>query len=63
MNGKAVVVIAHKLNTIQHTDQILFLENGTIPESGTHEELIALNARYASMYRDQFEAKGWVLQA
>ncbi|WP_289139880.1 ABC transporter ATP-binding protein [uncultured Brevibacillus sp.] len=63
VNGKTVVVIAHKLNTIQHADQILFLENGTIQESGTHEELIALNARYASMYRDQLEAKGWVLQA
>ncbi|MGG1657962.1 ABC transporter ATP-binding protein [Brevibacillus sp. NRS-1366] len=63
VDGKTVVVIAHKLNTIQHADQILFLENGTIRESGTHEDLMALNARYASMYREQLEAKGWVLQA
>ncbi|WP_313431112.1 ABC transporter ATP-binding protein [Siminovitchia terrae] len=62
VEGKTVVVIAHKLNTIQHADQILLLENGTIRERGTHEELIALNDRYASMYHEQLEAKGWRLQ-
>lgn len=46
-------IIAHRLSTIKDSDLIILLENGRIAEMGNHEELIALNGKYASMYRTQ----------
>ncbi len=48
------VVIAHRLSTIRHADRICVLEHGTITESGTHEELYALNGLYRSLYDMQY---------
>ncbi|MGY4794276.1 ABC transporter ATP-binding protein [Lysinibacillus fusiformis] len=59
MQGKTVVVIAHKLNTIQNADKILLLKDGQIAEQGTHDELIKLEGGYAQLYHEQLEAKGW----
>ena len=47
------ILIAHRLSTIKHCDTIHMLEHGKIVESGTHDDLIALNGAYASMYRKQ----------
>ncbi|MCI9143135.1 MAG: ABC transporter ATP-binding protein [Lachnospiraceae bacterium] len=47
------VIIAHRLSTIRDSDLILLLENGEIMEQGTHGELMALNGRYAQMYKTQ----------
>ena len=47
-------VIAHRLSTIRDADLILVMEDGAIVEQGTHEELIAKGAAYASLYNAQF---------
>ena len=54
MQGRTVFIIAHRLSTVRKCDRILVLEKGQIVESGTHEELLALERRYAGFYARQF---------
>jgi ATP-binding cassette subfamily B protein len=54
--GRTTLVIAHRLSTIMHADRILVVENGTIAESGRHEELLRRGGRYAAFYRLQLIA-------
>jgi ATP-binding cassette subfamily B protein len=51
--GRTTIVIAHRLSTIMHADCILVVENGTVVESGRHDELLRKGGRYASFYRMQ----------
>ena len=53
MEGKTCIFIAHRISTIKHCDEIIVLENGRIAEKGAHQELIAQEGIYASMYRKQ----------
>ncbi|MBV7702518.1 ABC transporter ATP-binding protein/permease [Nocardia nova] len=58
---KTVVVVAHRLDTIAHADQILFVEAGRIVERGTHAELLELGGRYAGFWSERSRATGWHL--
>lgn len=55
MKDKTSFVIAHRLSTIQNADMILVVKDGDIVERGNHENLIAQNGFYASLYYSQFE--------
>lgn len=55
MQGRTTFVIAHRLSTVRNADAILVLEQGQIIERGTHEDLLALKGRYASLYLGQSE--------
>ena len=54
MKGKTCFVIAHRLSTVQHADNILVVKDGNIIESGTHEQLLERGGFYASLYGAQF---------
>lgn len=53
--GRTTFVIAHRLSTIRSADNILVVEEGKIVESGTHDELLALDGRYKQLYDKQYQ--------
>ncbi len=55
MKGRTVIVIAHRLSTVRHADEILVLDDGCIVESGNHDELLARGETYARLLQAQFE--------
>ena len=54
MVGRTSFVIAHRLSTVKNADKILVLEKGNLVESGTHDELLALDGLYAHLYKIQY---------
>ena len=54
LEGRTALVIAHRLSTIRSADLILVVEDGSIVERGTHEELLAAGGRYEELHRTQF---------
>ncbi|MDR7129562.1 ATP-binding cassette subfamily B protein [Algoriphagus sp. 4150] len=59
VKSKTVVVIAHKLATIQKANQILVLEEGRIAEKGAHSDLLNQNGIYCKMWNIQQQSGGW----
>lgn len=55
MHGRTSIIIAHRLSTIKRVDRIAVLNEGELVELGTHDELMALGASYARLYRMQFD--------
>jgi ATP-binding cassette subfamily B protein len=53
--GKTVVIVAHRLSTVQHADNIIVLDKGKIVEEGTHTELAAKRGAYYELVRNQLE--------
>lgn len=52
-HDRTILVVAHRLSTVEGADQILVFHEGQVVERGTHQELIKLNGRYASMWWKQ----------
>ncbi len=57
IKGKAAVLISHRFSTVRMADRILFLENGQLLELGSHDELLAMDGKYAELF--QLQAQGY----
>lgn len=55
LKGKTAIIVAHRLSTVKHADQIVVLEKGQIVERGTHAELVAKKGNYFNLVRNQLE--------
>ena len=51
--GRTAIIVAHRLSAVENADEILYMENGSVAERGTHAQLVALNGKYAEMLRMQ----------
>ncbi|MGC6583787.1 ABC transporter ATP-binding protein [Paenibacillus sp. Dod16] len=56
VRGRTVIVVAHRLKTVQHADQIVVLDQGRIVEQGRHDELLSSSGLYARLWRRQHDA-------
>ena len=54
MRGRTSFIVAHRLSTVREADMILVMREGKVVELGTHDELLAQNGFYASLYNSQF---------
>ena len=62
IRGKTVLMIAHRLSTVQHADKILVIDKGAVREQGSHEELLAAGGLYAEMWKDYQKAAAWKVE-
>ena len=60
---KTVIMIAHRLSTVTNADRIYVLKDGTVAESGSHEELIAQSGVYAHMWEEYNKSVNWKVGA
>ena len=61
VEGKTVIMIAHRLRTVVDADQIIVLDNGRLVEHGTHDELMKKNGLYYKLFHIQQESLGWAV--
>ena len=61
MKGKTVLMIAHRLTSIQQADSILVIEDGKITEQGTHDELLTRNGTYNAMWNEYQKSVEWTV--
>ena len=62
MDGRTVVMIAHRLSTVVGADKICVLDAGRVVEQGTHEQLVAAGGLYARMWADYNQAAQWKIE-
>ena len=55
LKGKTAIVVAHRLSTVKHADQIIVLDRGEVVERGTHDELVRLRGDYFTLIQNQLE--------
>lgn len=63
MKGKTVIMVAHRLSTIRHADQILVFDHGKLSEMGRHETLLANKGRYSELWQHYEQAQRWTLSS
>ncbi|MDR2197126.1 MAG: ABC transporter ATP-binding protein/permease [Coriobacteriales bacterium] len=63
MQGKTVIMIAHRLSTVRGADQIVVLDGGRVAQRGTHEELLEQSGRYGDMWRTYTQTSSWRMSA
>ena len=63
IKNKTVIMIAHRLSTVQDADQILVMKNGAIVESGTHSDLIKHQGEYAKMWDNYNKTVQWHIES
>jgi subfamily B ATP-binding cassette protein MsbA len=51
--ARTTIIVAHRLSTITHADQIFLIDHGEVKEQGTHEELMAKDGMYAQLFNVQ----------
>ncbi|MCA6927761.1 ABC transporter ATP-binding protein/permease [Pectobacterium versatile] len=61
MQGKTVIMVAHRLSTIRDADQIVVFDRGRLSESGRHDALLAAQGRYSDLWRHYEQAQNWAL--
>jgi len=61
-HGKTIIIIAHRLATIENADQILVIDGGTVAQRGTHKQLLGQEGTYREFVRIREEAEGWQIQ-
>ena len=61
VEGKTVIMIAHRLRTVVDADQIIVLDNGKLVECGTHDELMKKKGLYHKLFYIQQESLGWAV--
>ena len=57
LSGRTALVIAHRLSTVRHADQILVINEGSVAQRGTHDELLAQGGLYAELFAQQFASQ------
>lgn len=60
-HGKTIIVIAHRLATIESADQILVIDEGKVVQRGTHQQLVSQNGLYKRFISIREQAEGWAI--
>ncbi|WP_174613102.1 ABC transporter ATP-binding protein [Virgibacillus ihumii] len=63
MNGRTTFIIAHRISSLKHADEILVLEDGEIAERGTHNQLLNNNGAYQRIYDIQYQDREAIMQS